>query len=110
MPRAGLPSLRAARVVEDEKLAVCEALENAGMRNWGGNVAERCVVADSRPPIMLRLEQCILSDVLVACGCCDRLVASIDRSEINVLGGEVGRDPNPVKSLSAVIRATACGH
>jgi hypothetical protein len=75
MPRAGLPSLRAARVVEDEKLAVCEALENAGMRNWGGNAAVRCVVADSRPPIMLRLEQCILSDVLVACGCCDRLVA-----------------------------------
>lgn len=67
MPRAGLPSLRAAQVVEEEKLAVCEALENAGMRNPGGSVAERCVVADSRPPIMLRLEQCIVSVVLVAC-------------------------------------------
>jgi hypothetical protein len=70
MPRLGLPSLRAAQVLEDEKLAVCEALVNAGMRKPGGSVAERCVVADSRPPIMLRLEQCIVSDVSVACCYC----------------------------------------
>ena len=73
MPRAGLPSLRAARVVEDEKLAVCEALEKAGRRNPGGNVAERCEVVEIIPPIMLRLEQCIMAVVLVACCSCDRL-------------------------------------
>jgi len=60
MPLAGLPSLRAARAVEDEKLAVCEALENAGIKNPGGNVVERWVVADTKPPNMLRLEQCIV--------------------------------------------------
>lgn len=67
-----MPSLRAAREVDDEKLAVCEALENAGIRNPGGNVAERWVVADTRPPNMLRLEQCIV------CGI-DRVVLSRDR-------------------------------
>jgi hypothetical protein len=72
IPLAGLPSLRAAREVDDEKLAVCEALENAGIRNPGGNVAERWVVADTRPPNMLRLEQCIV------CGI-DRVVLSRDR-------------------------------
>jgi hypothetical protein len=54
------------------KLAVCEALENAGIRNPGGNVVERCVVADTRPPNMLRLEQCIV------CGI-DRVVLQRDR-------------------------------
>ena len=98
MPRAGLPSLRAARVVEEEKLAVCEALENAGMRNPGGSVAERCVVADSRPPIMLRLEQCIVSGMLVACCCCDRWSALTGdwiklRRSAQLEGG---RYPNPL--------------
>lgn len=69
MPLAGLPSLRAARVVEEEKLAVCEALENAGRRKPGGNcVAERCVAVDSILPIILRLEECIVS------GCADCVV------------------------------------
>lgn len=60
MPLLGLPSLRAARVAEVEKLLVCEALENAGTRNPGGRVADRCAVAEMRPPNMLRLEQCIV--------------------------------------------------
>jgi hypothetical protein len=72
MPLAGLPSLRAWRAVEEEKLAVCEALENAGIRNPGGNVVERWVVADTRPLNMLRLEQCIV------CGI-DRVVLQRDR-------------------------------
>jgi hypothetical protein len=84
-----LPSLRAARVVEDEKLAVCEALENAGMRKPGGNVAQRCVVADSRPPIMLRLEQCIVSDVLIACHLVALTGVEIKRSMFSEV--EVGR-------------------
>ena len=69
MPLAGLPSLRAGRAADDEKPAVCEALENAGSRNPGGNIEERWVVADTRPPNMLRLEQCIV------CGI-DRVVLS----------------------------------
>jgi hypothetical protein len=40
-----------------------------------------------------------------------RSLGRFDRSEINVLGGEVGRDPNPVESLSTVmIRATEHAH
>lgn len=95
MPRAGLPSLRAARVVDDEKLAVCEALENAGMRKPGGSVAERCVVADSRPPITLRLEQCIMSDMPVACCCRDHWAARMLSGRSNVRSRESGFESWP---------------
>ena len=85
MPLAGLPSLRAARAVEDEKLAVCEALENAGRRNPGGSVVERWVVADTRPPNMLRLEQCIVCVVWIAWCCRDCWGLSLTR-RLNVSG------------------------
>jgi hypothetical protein len=94
MPLAGLPSLRAGRAVEDEKPAVCDALENAGIRNPGGNVVERWVVADTRPPNMLRLEQCIMCGV-------DRVVLlrllslSLSLSPGDQISGvRAGRNPN----------------
>jgi hypothetical protein len=100
MPLAGLPSLRAGRAAEEEKPAVCEALENAGIRNPGGNVVERWVVADTRPPNIVRLEQCIV------CGI-DRVVLQRDRwasrspRRFRESGGEM-RAGNVTLTLSGV--------
>jgi hypothetical protein len=104
MPLAGLPSLRAGRAVEDEKPAVCEALENAGIRNPGGNVVERWVVADTRPPNMLRLEQCIVCSV--DCVVPSRLLGSHQEINSRESGGEMR--PDLQVEITLTLRFAVC--